>query len=527
MFDHWPGRRAWKHFGGVALALLVGGSAPVLVDCSSSDDAGATGPGLRFTYDEDAKRVRVQLTQVTVDETLSVYVQLRKGTLTLKSLDEIDCTDVVASGERVSLDSVSLDGGGADAADAATSPMFAGPQVAAKFLDQFYELETIGPDATDAQLEAIYEGTDPIVEGCLLKDGKPLAKAQVSIFRAWDDATPDLLDRVQKVENGGPKDPKAVMHSVGTYGALCERELGEIPFFPDSNGTSATFDCTNGVIVPITVTQSGAAVEQTTEPAKCDRPDWLRRSCAPFARVQHTVNSKGTDWVLICRKMAPGQKKEDTTFSDQGLIGHNPTTGKSCYFQNGLYGKRDGAHVASPADVRVAEATWSSFDVSTCHSCHDNDAFAHSPWIDQALTPEKEFVVPRIGSHKSYPMNNAAPFSLVGARTKGWTMREQLVSPEARACTTCHRIAAGNTITGEQTGAGESWTERAVGIDDAFQTTRVSPGFQAFANSHWMPPTLGALDDASWASSDYGKAVEFIRGCQTSKTCVYAPIPSK
>ncbi len=513
------GLRAWRRVFGGGLVLAVAGSTPLLVDCSS-DDTAKVSAGLRFTYDENAKRVRVQVTDVAVDDTLSVYVQLRKGTLTLNSLDAIDCDDVMASGEKVSLTS----GGG----DAAASPMFAGPQVPTKFLDQFYEIETIGPDATPDQLEAIYEGTDPIVEGCLLKDGKPIARAQVSIFRAWDDATPDLLDRVQKVENGGPADPKAVMHSVGTYGALCERELGEIPFFAkDSNGSSATFDCTKGVAIPITVTKNGTAVEQTTEPDKCDRPDWLRRSCAPFARVQHMVNSKGTDWVLICRKMFPGQKKEDTTFNDQGLIGHNPTTGKSCYFQNGLYGKHDGGHVASPADVRVAETTWSSFDVSTCHSCHDNDAFAHTPWIDQALTPDKEFVVPRIGSHKNYPMNNAAPFSLVGAVTKGWKMRQQLVSPEARACTTCHRIAGGNTITGEQTGDTQSWAERATGQDTFFQTNRISPGFQAFANSHWMPPALGTLDEATWAKSDFGKAAAFIRGCKTSKSCAYAPIPSK
>ena len=53
----------------------------------------------------------------------------------------------------------------------------------------------------------------------------------------------------------------------------------------------------------------------------------------------------------------------------------------------------------------------------------------------------------------------------------------------------------------------------------------MSNGFQAFANTHWMPPTLGALDDASWNKSAFGQAVQFIRGCKTSKTCQYAPIP--
>ncbi len=519
--------RAPLRFFAFAAALGLAGAAPFLANCSSSDTpagaaASAVSP-LTFLYDEAAKRIRVKVTPSSIDDQTTVVMRLRKGTLTVTSLDELDCASVQKNGVTVPLK-------GSVASGDAGAPSFGGPAVDDAFLDQFYERETIGPDATQAQLTAIRAGTDPIVEGCVMRAGSVVGKAQISVFRAWDNATPDLLDRVQRVEASDTfTDPKAVMHGVGAYGELCERELGEIPFFRRADGSFTTYDCTTGagsVQVPITVTGSdGKAVEQTTEPDKCDKPDWLRRSCQPYARIQHAVNDQGTDWVLICRKPPVGQKKADTTFYDQGLIGHNPKTGKTCFFQNGLYGKADGAHVASPSDPLRAEATWSSFDVSTCHSCHDNDAFAHTPWVDQAKTSDGAFVVPRIGATAGYPMNNAAPYSLVAMRSKNWQMRDQLVSPEAAACTTCHRIVEGNTMTGEQTGA--SWTERSVGLDTTFQKTRVSDGFQAFANTHWMPPTLGTLDDASWSKSAFGQAVQFIRGCSTSKTCQYASIPKK
>jgi hypothetical protein len=100
-------------------------------------------------------------------------------------------------------------------------------------------------------------------------------------------------------------------------------------------------------------------------------------------------------------------------------------------------------------------------------------------------------------------------------------MPQQIISPEAQACTRCHRIGAG---------AGErwmgSWMRRLVGQDGAW-TSITTPAFRKFEHAFWMPPELDGLDQTTWANSEYGKAAQFIIDCGRNPTgCQFAPLPT-
>lgn len=514
---------------------------PFAASCSGGDDGPAGGEDggtgvvqapLHVAYDEVTGRLQIYVMKGVAADNVYVRIRTRVGNLKVDSFDAMDCADL-SSAAKVELTRQNrvATGGLID------EDLFQGPAVPKALLSAFYETTEIPAEPGADLLALIDRGTDSIVEACLLRDGgdepQVLGKVQTTVLRAWDDAVGNRLERVRAVENGGAADPLAVMHSVSTYGALCEAEMGPIPFFPaKGDGTHETFDCTKGstaATVPITVTDgAGNAQDQTTEPPLCDRPDWLRGSCAPFVRVHRMTNEQGTRWVLLCRKPPKGQTAASTTFNDIAMIGSNPTTGKTCFFQNGLYAKTDAAHLPSPADRATADAMWSSFNAALCHDCHDADPWIHSPWVDQAKYPDGSFVVPRIGDDKAYPQGSPSPYELVGRHSMGWRMHKYVTSSQAAACTGCHRLADGSSLAGQDGRSSSSWTARSTGNDTDFFQGRVTASYRAFAKSHWMPPSLAGLTEANWNNSEYGKAVRFLQQCVDSDAnCAFADLPSR
>ena len=87
---------------------------------------------------------------------------------------------------------------------------------------------------------------------------------------------------------------------------------------------------------------------------KADRGMYLASlGTQPGPTVNTAVNEKGSHWVLLCRKVADdgnGMTKSKT-FTDIAMIGHNPKTGRTCFFQNSIGSGKDGVHVAHPGDV--------------------------------------------------------------------------------------------------------------------------------------------------------------------------------
>ncbi len=482
---------------------------------------------LRFTYDEQSARVNVHVGQSISLEGATVLTALKLGRIGSGDASDVDCStlgsNTVSTGSKVT-----------SSAAQTGERVFAGPSVEASFLKQFYENHNINNEPDGELATAIKTGTDSVIEGCVLRGKTVVARARISLFHAWDDATPDLVQKVRDIESGKSPAPEApLMHDASTYGRLCEAELGAIPFFPkNADGSYGTYDCADGEgskMVPVTVTDnSGKSTEPTSAVDKCDRPDWLRTSCAPYARVNSAINDQGTRWILLCRAPTHAQTKDTKVFNDIALIGSNPKTGKTCFVQNALFDKIDAAHIPSPADPKLANTMWASFNAGACVECHDSDAFIHSPWIDQVKDSQGHFLVPRLGDATDYAMNGTHPYSLVGAKSMGWTMHKQVVNDEVKVCTGCHRLADGATLRGESgMDIDQSWTSRSTG-SDALYSGAVTPTFQAFAKSHTMPePFPSTLTAATWAASPYGKAVTFLQTCSKNNSCKTAAIPSQ
>ena len=210
------------------------------------------------------------------------------------------------------------------------------------------------------------------------------------------------------------------------------------------------------------------------------------------------------------------------------MIGHNPFTGKTCFFQNALYDKTDGAHVPHPADKVKSETLWSGVHGGLgsgieCAHCHDNDPFIHSPWIDGALDGAGKPVVPKMGVDPDFAVGyNDSPYAIVNLAGQGWRMEKSLVSTEAAACTRCHRIGSGRWA--------QDWVSRLDGSDSSFRERhhRRVPRVREAALDAADLATEG-ITEANWATSKYQKAIDFIKSCGSnpaSPACLWRELPS-
>ncbi|MCA9591123.1 MAG: hypothetical protein KC657_37755 [Myxococcales bacterium] len=353
--------------------------------------------------------------------------------------------------------------------------------------------------------------------------------------------------------NGGaPRITEDNVSSQIEYGQLCVEQLGEIPFFKKLGpGKYDTFDCrdlvgTNeeGVTGPIPGVEGAGipAMVDGVQQTKCspgqelgmddesygclDKADHgmylATGKTQPGPMVVTAKNDQGTHWLLLCRKVSDdgnGMMKTKT-FNDVAMIGHNPATGRTCFFQNSIGTGRDGAHVPHPADVEKSTSMWSSSVQSYCSgSCHASDPFVHSPWIDGAKRANGKPIVPKMGELSDFLVSNAeAPYSIIGADKLGFKLPKQLVSDEVGACSNCHRLS-GNTL-----GKFANW---ATGTGDDYYANITEFGKQ-FNNSHWMPPRLDGLTADNWATSKYGRALEVMKTCSSNENdplCIWADVP--
>jgi hypothetical protein len=289
-----------------------------------------------------------------------------------------------------------------------------------------------------------------------------------------------------------------------------------------------------GTRVPVTV--DGVA-QESCSPGKELGPDSSSYSCMdkadhgmflatggvqPGPSVVTAKNDRGTEWLLLCRKVADDGRgmMKTKTFTDIAMIGHNPQTGRTCFFQNSIGSGKDGEHVAHPADVEKSSHIWSSSVQSYCSgSCHAADAFVHSPWIDGAKRSNGRTIVPKLGELTNFPISNLeAPYSIIAADKLGFSIPKQLVSDEVGACTNCHRIAGktGGDFANWATGTGDEYFSKITDLGKTFQA------------SHWMPLRLDGLTAEAWPTSRYGKAMEVINTCAKNSSdpvCVWADVP--
>jgi hypothetical protein len=278
----------------------------------------------------------------------------------------------------------------------------------------------------------------------------------------------------------------------------------------------------------VTKVDSQADLEDGT---KCDHPillgmgggnapDGRSTQCVPHSRlgVLHSKDAVGnaTDFAYICR--AYYFRKPDAhghqRFDDLGLIGHNPATGATCFWSIPINGVAPGSASEGTADDISYEGStipkpgknstfWKSTAdqaASHCQGCHDNDPFIASP------------VVRMTGILPSHPLG---PYWMVhGARwnqrigEQSWNARKKLVSPEAHACTTCHRISDGETC--------GSFFKEAAGLENDDSTDAAYA--TAFPFNTWMdnidPEMLRARypTRADWMQH-FGGAVKALTAC--------------
>ncbi len=541
--------------------------APLLVHCGSDEEEAtpseddivgvdnALGLGLRI--DDSGKLQATMAKALAEGETLRVRVRAGKMTLTSErevpcgELPELNATGNVEDGKYV-YQGPAVDRGVFDLLKLYDDPNWATGNV------------------TAAQKERAKQ-PDPIVEACVVKGATVRAKLQVNLAYAFDTGikegsltTQGMGDlRLQAGDAGtadaGRKPPvrKITEDNVNSqieYGQLCETELGEIPFFPKiKKGKYETFDCRDlvangkndkaphkldgveGARIPATV--NGVEVDKCSPGRelgvgsssyecldKADHGMYLASGgTQPGPMVVTAKNSKGTHWVLLCRKVADDGKGmfKTKTFTDMAMVGHNPQTGRTCFFQNSIGSGINGAAVPHPGDVSRSTTVWSSSVQSYCTgSCHSNGAFVHSRWIEGAKRANGKTIVPMLGQHPDLPISNpSAPYNIVAASHLGFSLPKIIVSEAASPCTNCHTLAQGSTM-----GNFSDWS---TGTGDDYYSKMTDFG-KKFTESHWMPLNLEGVNEANFATSKYGTALAHIKKCNNNPSlpeCEWADTP--
>jgi hypothetical protein len=408
---------------------------------------------------------------------------------------------------------------------------FNGPQINPNTM--FINVEDISWVEGEPTLEQIEAATNAqhTIDLCLVSGNEIIRAAEMDVKRALDRGGTGKFDDYGEEE---------AIESGVAYAKKCLEELGPIPFFPEiGEGDYETYSCLDSTPIPMEVTddEGNTTYPDTKKPA-CDNPQFIYNSCEPNAvrgqtngpRVASRTNEQGTTFVLLCRKALA----EEGKYNDVAMIGHNPYTGKTCYYQNGLYRLTDGNNVPHPADEvdspgspQISESLWSGIHGGLgsgieCAECHDSDPFIHTPWIDGAKDERGETIIPKFGTHDGYAEGfNDAPYSIVNLQGQGWTMPKHLTSPEAAACTKCHRVGDGRWAS--------SWLRRLEGTDTFWNNILTSTGLQ-FDHMYWMPPAAEGIDETTWPASEQGKALDFIQKCQeqpTAPECIWEELPTE
>ena len=330
----------------------------------------------------------------------------------------------------------------------------------------------------------------------------------------------------------GPKESDG-SSEMREYVEACTAELGPVP----------GLDCFGQArVVPVTVTTANGVhaltdVDYSNGMQACDKPIMLQNQCAPYSRFASftTRAVKGrepTRWAYFCRRYT-GRPEGSRIFDDVNMIGHNPNTGATCFFNsklNGTTGVEVSALDASPANPAPASTIphpgapdalkfWyppylkeRKYNVETvenirCARCHDNDAFLNSPFVAQAGTlPYGKYSDPDSPYY-------AVIFDKISNYDE-WRPRH-ITSDTASACISCHRIGANSTC--------KYFADYAANpAKSAF-----SEVLSDFGKTHpWMPP--GRSDDGSALPDSVTRALEVLHKCcdgNEDASCQFAPVP--
>ena len=435
-----------------------------------------------------------------IDPSYAVYLRVRRGTF-----GTLDCTQLATEVEPLGdTKGTSIDG----------------PLVDPELTRAVYD-SPAWMNPTPEMLAKLAGGTDSIIDLCIMDGATVVTQRERDLFQAWDAARGEGL-------GGKADDPSGEqrINSPVAYGERCIGELGEIPFFEKTgDGAYTTYNCLDSTPIPVTATGADGVVStpQTGTLSQCDNPQYIYSLCEAGPRVATRTNEMGTRWTLLCRKSIGGYASDQ--YNDIAMIGSNPFTGKTCFFQNALYQKKDGGHIPHPADKTKSQNLWAGVHGGLgsgiqCGKCHDADAFIHSPWIDGAKDANGRTIVPKMGVDPDFAIGaNDTPYAIVNRRGQGWTMPKQITSEGANACLKCHRMGNGEWA--------QSYLDRLDGKDTAWTAITTAFGNQA-ANKYWMPPDHSFASDTEWNASAEKRALELIVACAKAPTtagCTWVDVP--
>jgi hypothetical protein len=288
--------------------------------------------------------------------------------------------------------------------------------------------------------------------------------------------------------------PAAAQSSNQVYGEACAEAIGAIE----------TFDCGDGVTVPITV---DGDVVTGQAPATCDRPALLSNGtdsdgqCVPNSRILD-LSTDTMQVTAMCRQKHL-RSADSTEFDEIDVIAHNPNSGATCWFQ----AKADGGDtpvsgVLVPSPTAATDSSfWETPETvvaDDCGSCHDNDPFMYSPFVGQVW--------------EHVPTDPFGPYAHVdvGFGFSDWPTHS--MDMRNNTCTGCHRIGSGSLFPSDPSqekpgscGMLAQWMTGQtipIGADDWAST---------YPGSHAMPPDFGRSEDA-W-NVIYGQSIATIQSC--------------
>jgi len=570
-----------------ATSALVHCAAPEEEEEGEASEDAITGVhnalGLGLRYDDKSGTVQASLKK-PLAEGEKLLIRVRRGTITPTSQKQLDCKDLTQAKPITGGGKQEITGNLVYQGPKVDKSIF---DLVKIYSDENWATGTVARQLNE---DVIKLGADPIVEACVIKGDKVKARLQTNLAYAWDQGTKAEVSArtaslriaagdagigseggatdtdggaadtdggvTEPTEPGGQGTGRIIDETNVTsqieYGQLCVQELGEIPFFKKIGDNSYdTFDCRDlvgrhgddvtgpidgveGAMIPVTVdgvpqdkcaegSELGLGSNSYSCMGKADHGMFLATGgTQPGPMVVTAKNEKGSQWLLLCRKIADdgnGMTKSKV-FNDIAMIGTNPKTGRTCFFQNSINAKRDGSKVPHPGDVEKSTTLWSTGVQEYCSkACHAADPFVHSPWIDGAKRANGDTIIPKMGEHPDYLVSsNGSPYNIVAGQHLGFRIPQQLVSDEVGACNNCHRLA-GDTLK-----RFAAWTTGTG--DDYF--SKITDFGKKFENSHWMPPRKDGLTEETWANSRYGKALEFMKKCNSTPSdpsCIWADVP--
>jgi hypothetical protein len=204
-------------------------------------------------------------------------------------------------------------------------------------------------------------------------------------------------------------------------------------------------------------------------------------------------------------------------YDDMGVIGHNPTTGATCFWEDhgdvdnrsdGVFSSLDVSD-GDPAKLAALRRVLFGYEGDRCVACHDNDPYMLSPHVSALWRWDL-----------TQYLNG--PYAQVRVASEPTPVpHRHLVTQQAAPCRRCHRLSDGRSC--------KTWIANSTGNpppERPFQAELLDAGPDLYPFVFWMPHGLPPTR-SEW-DSQYAGAVAHIRGCcdaPDSPGCVWEALP--